>query len=305
MFHSFIDIERFILDSGIRKKIAVCCAHDKAALGAVSLARKNKVAEGILIGKGTEIEEILRSVGDSPDNYEIIDCASNIMASITAAKMLEEGKADAEMKGLLPSAEFLLPLMNPAAGLIGPDGILSQAGAYYYPDQDRLLFVADCAINTYPTLAEKAKILRNTIELAKACGAKKVRAAAISAMEQVNPAIPNSEDAARLAEMDWGEDVFVAGPYALDNALDPESAMHKGIEGEVAGRADILLMPDICAGNIFHKCTHYFGHMPASGIICGASRPIIFNSRSDTDEIKYNSILLASVLSAYQEKKVS
>ena len=299
MFHSFQQIEKYILDAGIRKRIAVVSAHDAAALGALSLARRNRIAEGVLIGKADEIEGILTSMGEHPDHYEIIDCPSNIMASMNAAKLLQEGKVDAEMKGLLPSAEFLLPLMNPAAGLMEPGGILSQAGAYYYPDQDRLLFVADCAMNTYPTLDEKAKILRNTITLAKACGVDPVRAAVISAMEQVNPAIPNSEDAAKLAKMDWGDDVKVAGPYALDNALDLETARHKGIEGEVAGRADILLMPDICAGNIFHKCAHYFGHMPASGIVCGASKPIIFNSRSDTDEIKYNSILLACVLSAY------
>ncbi len=305
MFHSFNDIEKFILDLGVKKKIAVCGAHDSATLSAVTLARKKHVAEGILIGKGNEIEEILRSLGDSPDNYEIIDCSSNIMTSLTAAKLLQEGKADAEMKGLLPSAEFLLPLMNPSSGLMAEGGILSQAGAYYYPDQDRLLFVADCAMNTYPTFEEKIKILKNTITLAKACGVEKVRAAAISAMEQVNPSIPNSEDAAKLAEIDWGDDIVVAGPYALDNAIDLETAKHKGIEGEVAGRADVLLMPDICVGNVFHKCAHYFGHMPASGIVCGASKPIIFNSRSDTDEIKYNSILLANVLSVYQEKENS
>lgn len=293
MFHSFKEIEEFILKTGIKKKIAVCCAHDEAALGAVAKARKNNVADGILIGKADEIKRILESMNENPKDYEIIDSPSNINASMTAVKMLQEGKADVEMKGLLPSAEFLLPIMNPFGGLMEEGGLLSQAGAYYYPEQDRFLFVADCAINMYPTLEEKEKILKNTVNLAKACGIETVKVAVISALEKVNPSIPNSVDADKLAQMDWGEDVVVAGPYALDNAIDSTAAQHKGINGAVAGNADVLLVPDICVGNVFHKCIHYFGHLPSSGIICGASKPIVFNSRSDSDEIKYNSILLA------------
>ena len=295
MFHSFNEIEEYILNTGVKKKIAVCCAHDAAALGAVAAARRNGVAEGVLVGKAKEIEDILRSMGESPADYEIIDAMSNISASMTSVKLLTDGKVDSEMKGLLPSAEFLLPIMNPMGGLMEQDGMLSQAGAYYYPDQDRMLFVADCAINMYPSFDEKVKILKNTVKLAKDCGVERVKVAAISALEKVNPAIPNSVEAQKLSEMDWGEDVVVAGPYALDNAIDEATARHKGIEGEVAGNADVLLMPDICVGNVFHKCAHYFGHMPASGIICGAKKPIVFNSRSDTDEIKYNSILLATL----------
>lgn len=302
MFRNFVEIEEFILSQGI-KKIDVCCAHDEAALGAVAMARKKNVADAVLVGNGEEIERILKSMGENPADYEIVNTLSDISASMTTAKLVQEGKADAEMKGLISSAEFLLPIMNPMGDLVEPDSLISQAGAYVYTEQNRMLFVADCAINLYPTLEEKAKILKNTVSLAKACGIERVRVATISALEKMNPSIPNSVDAAKLAEMDWGDDVIVAGPYALDNALDSEVARHKGIEGEVAGKADVLLMPDICVGNVFHKCSHYFGHIQSTGIICGTKKPIVFNSRSDSDETKYNSILLAIILGMYNDRQ--
>jgi phosphate butyryltransferase len=115
--------------------------------------------------------------------------------------------------------------------------------------------------------------------------------AAVSVIEKQNPDIQSSMDAAALTGMDWGENVIVEGPFALDNALDEEAARHKGIQSQVAGHADVLLMPDMHAGNVFHKCIHFFGHMPfASGTI-GAKTPVIMNSRTDDEDAKYYSIM--------------
>ena len=148
-----------------------------------------------------------------------------------------------------------------------------------------------CAINVAPTLEQKKIIAANLIALAKAFGCETVKVAAVSVIEKQNPDIQSSMDAAALTGMDWGENVIVEGPFALDNALDEEAARHKGIQSQVAGHADVLLMPDMHAGNVFHKCIHFFGHMPfASGTI-GAKTPVIMNSRTDDEDAKYYSIM--------------
>jgi phosphate butyryltransferase len=148
-------------------------------------------------------------------------------------------------------------------------------------------------MNITPSLDDKVKIINNAVKLARLFGFERVRVAALSALEIVNPAVYGSVDAKLLSEMDWGNDVVVAGPLALDNALDSESATRKGIYGEVVGNADILLAPEICSGNILFKGSHFFGNLPSAGVVCGSKSPIVFTSRSDTHEQKYFSILTA------------
>ena len=293
MFRNFVEVEQYILKQGIKKKIVLCGAHDENALEAVVFAKNKGVVEGILIGDEDKIKSILKLMGEKPEDYTIINEPNERDSSEMAVSFVREGRADIEMKGLMPSAEYLLPIMNPFDGLMSGDRIMSEATAFYYPDQNRMMFATDCALNMYPSLEEKVKLVHNAIELAKAFGFEKINVAAISALEKVNPQIPNTKDADELAKMDWGEDIEFAGPFALDNALDEVAARHKGIESNVAGHADVLLMPDLCTGNVFHKCIHYFGHLESAGVMCGTTKPIVFTSRSDSAETKYNSILSA------------
>ncbi len=298
MFKTFGEVEKHILSVGEKKRIALCGAHDEHALGALVEARRKGVVEGILVGDTARIRELLSSMGENVNDYELIDSESDSESSTMTVSLLHEGKADIEMKGNLPSADFLLPIMNPFDGLVGFDGILSECTVFYYPDQDRMMFATDCALTVAPTLEEKAKLISNAVELSRAFGFERVKVAAVSALESVNPKIPSTQDADQLSKMNWGEDVEVAGPFALDNALDAETARNKGIENDVAGNADILLMPDLCVGNVFHKCVHYFGHMQSAGVVCGTSKPVVFTSRSDSMESKYNSILSAILQSS-------
>lgn len=154
------------------------------------------------------------------------------------------------------------------------------------------MFAADCAVNIAPGLQEKVSIVKNTVELAHFFGIKKPKVAVLSAVEKVNDKIPSTVDADALAKMSW-EDCIVEGPFALDNAIDVESAKHKGVTGDVAGHADILLMPDLCAGNIFHKSLHFYAHTATSGALCGTEMPVIMTSRTDSPATKYYSILTA------------
>lgn len=291
MFNNFEEAERFILSQPDKKRIALCCAHDRAALSAVVDARRKGVAEATLVGDEDAIRSLLRDLGESEKDYAIVEAGSDLEASMTAMELVRDGGADIEMKGHIPSADFLLPIMNPFGGLVEEGSLMSETTAFCY--DGRVMFATDCAMTIAPSLEQKESLIRNAVDLARAFGFDEVRVAAISALEKVNPQIPSTEDADALSHMDFGDAVHVTGPFALDNAIDGNCAREKGIDSPVAGKADVLLMPDLCAGNVFHKCLHYLGHVPSAAVVCGTTKPVVFTSRSDTAQTKYYSILAA------------
>ena len=293
MFRNFDEIEKYIKKRKDVKRIALCGAHDEAALSAVVDARREGIIHSTLIGDEAKIRELLKQKGESEEIYEIIDQPREKAAARTSVQLVLEGKADIPMKGGMPSAVYLMPIMDPMNGLMEKGSILSSITVFYYPDYDRLMFLTDPALNITPNLDEKKILIKNAVKLAKIFGFVKVNVAALSALEKVSCDIPGSIEAEQLAEMDWGEDIVVAGPFALDNALDVETANHKGITSEAAGNADVLLVPDICAGNILHKSLHYFAHLPSASAMGGSKSPVVFTSRSDSPESKYYSILIA------------
>lgn len=290
MFKNFQEIEDFLVRENVKKRVVLCGSHDDLALGALVRAKRKGFVSAILIGDEAKTRELLRSMDEPEEDYEILNEKKEMKAARRGIRMVNEGKADLPMKGLMQTASFLMAIQNPMGGLLEEGGILNEFTAFYWPEKDRILITGDCAINTFPTLEEKKVITANLIGLAHAFGCEEVKVAAVSVLEKPNPEIQSSVDAASLAEMEWDHAV-VEGPFALDNALDEEAAKHKGITSPVAGKADVLLMPDIHAGNVFHKCIHFFGHMPfASGTI-GARTPVIMNSRTDDEDAKYYSIM--------------
>lgn len=293
MFRSFGEIEEHVLSSGVKKRVALAGANDAAALSAVVDACRRGVIEGVLVGEGNTVRSLLRGMGEDPDDYSIVEASCDSEASVTAMELVRDGEADIEMKGSLPSADFLLPIMNPLEGLVDFGRLLSETTVFEYPGRERMMFATDCAITIAPNLDQKVKLVENAVELASAFGFGEVNVAAIGALEKVNPQIPNTVDSDELSHMTWPDHVRVAGPFALDNALDSEAAAKKGIDSPVAGRADVLLMPDLTAGNILHKCVHYFGNMASAAVVCGTKRPVVFTSRSDSARTKFNSILSA------------
>lgn len=293
LFSTFEEIEKYVVEQGLAKRIALCGAQDKPALEAVVGAKKKGVVTAVLIGAEDEIRAILAELGESADEYEIINEPDETLSAKLAVKMVKEGKADIPMKGLMQSSSYLRAILDKENGILPQGKVLSECTVFEFPEQKRFVFAGDCAMNITPGISEKAEIIKNCVELARKFGIDKPKVACLSALEKVNPKMQSSVDAAELAAMDWKDECEAEGPFALDNAVDLEAAQHKGITGGVAGRADVLLMANLDMGNVFHKTIHFFAHAKMASALCGTEYPVIFTSRTDSPEGKYNSILVA------------
>jgi phosphate butyryltransferase len=203
------------------------------------------------------------------------------------------------MKGMVSTSLFLRGVLNKEWGL-RKRPLLSHVALYETPSPERLVLFTDVAMNIAPDLSQKVQILENAVDLAHRLGVERPRVAAIAAVETVSSDMPATIDAAILAKMaDRGQikGCVVDGPLALDNALSIEAARHKGITSPVAGAADILLLPDIEAGNVLYKLMGLLGRCPLAAILVGASAPVVLTSRADSDGTKFNSIALAAAVS--------
>lgn len=287
------------------KKVAVSVAQDDAVLEAVKEAKKRGIADAILVGDEAKIREIAASIDMDLTDFEIIDEPDMIQASLTAVKLAHDGKADMYMKGLIDSKNFLKSVLDKEVGL-RTGGALSHVAVFEIPGIDRLLFLTDVAFMTYPTLEDKKNIIMNTLPVAKACGVECPKVAPLAAVEVVNPKMPVTVEADELKKM-WenGEipGCIVDGPLSLDLAIDPEAAKHKGAtDRKIQGDADILLFPDIHAGNLVYKAIVHMVDMKNGCILTGTKVPVILTSRSDTFETKVNSMALAAVVAEEMKK---
>lgn len=296
MFHTFDEIEKYVLDKKIVKKVALCGAHDEPALSAVVDAKRKGIISAVLIGNEPEIKEILASLNESPDDYEIINEPDEQLAAALAIKMVKEGKVDFPMKGLMMTSSYMKAVLNKETGILPEGNVISMCTVFEYPDQNKLMIVTDCAVNITPDIGAKVKIIENSVKVARALGIDMPKVACLSALEKVNPKIASTVDADELSKMPW-KDCVVEGPFALDNAVSEEAAKHKGIESSVGGKADVLLCSCLDMGNVIHKSINYFAHLKMAGTICGANSPVIMTSRTDSPETKYYSILVAILLS--------
>lgn len=285
------------------KIVAVAVAQDEPVLEAVRAAKKNGIANAILVGDKEKIISIASSIGMDAEEFEIIDEKDVKKAALIAVKIVSTGKADMLMKGLLETSTFLRAVLNKEVGLrTGKQ--MSHVAVFEIPSYDRLIFLTDAAFNMYPELKEKIDIINNSVAVAKACGVELPKVAAVCAVEVVNAGMPATLDAALLSKMnDRGQikGCIVDGPLALDIAISEEAARHKKIGGQVAGKADILLMPNIEAGNVMYKCLNYTTKSKSGAILVGTSAPVILTSRADTPETKLNSIALAALVAEYNK----
>lgn len=300
MFRKFSEIEQYVLRKNISKRVALACAHDEDALSAVVNARRKGIITAQLIGDEPRIRELLCELGESLDHYEIINEADEHAAAARAVANVADGAADIPMKGLLHTSAFLRAVLDKSAGFVREGALLSQATVMEFPQQERMLIVDDCAINIAPSVEEKVKMINDCVPLARMLGIERPRVALVSAVEVENPKIQSTVEARIISELPF-EGCVVAGPFGFDNAISQEAARHKGMSGPVAGKADILIMPDLCSGNIMIKALLYFASLKSAGYLCGAARPVIMTSRTDTAENKYNTILLAVLRAASGE----
>lgn len=299
MKKGFDDIIARVNECGM-KKVAVSVAQDEAVLEAVREAKKRGIADAILVGDETKIKEIAASMNMDLSGFEIIHEADPIQASLKAVKLAHEGKADMYMKGLIDTKNFLKSVLDKEVGL-RTGGALSHVCVFEIPEVEQLLFLTDVAFMTYPTLEDKVNIINNTLPVAKACGIECPKVAPLAAVEVVNPKMPVTVEAAELARMNADGEItgcIIDGPLSLDLAIDAEAAKHKGAtDRKIQGDADILLFPDIHAGNLVYKAiVHTVPGVKNGCILTGTKVPVILTSRSDTFETKVNSIALAAVV---------
>ena len=294
------------LSSSSKKVLSVACAEDKAVLEAVQGAHEMGIADAILVGDEAKIRSIAKEINMNLDEFTIINEPDGDQAPLTAVKLVHDGKADMYMKGLLPTKNFLKSVLNKEVGL-RTGKPLSHVAVFEIPGMDRLLFLSDVAFIPYPSLQDKKDIIAYDVDVAKSCGVENPKVAPLAAVEVVNPKMQNTVDADELRKAcENGEikDCVVDGPLSLDIALYPEAAEEKGAQDRpCAGCADVLLFPDIHAGNLVYKTiVHMVPGVKNGCMLVGTAAPVILTSRSDTIETKIYSIALAAFLCEHMRK---
>ncbi|MEG1847052.1 MAG: phosphate butyryltransferase [Lachnospiraceae bacterium] len=288
------------------KTVAVAVAQDEAVLEAVHAAKERHIANAILVGDESKILEIAKGLHMDLSGIEIVNEPDIAAATLKAVELVHNKKADILLKGLVDSKTFLKSVLNKEVGL-RTDKMMSHVCVFEIEGIDRLLFFTDVAFNTYPNLEEKVKIINNTVEIARACGIETPKVAPICAVEVVNPKMPPTVDADELTKMNERGEIkncIVHGPLSMDLAISEAAAKHKGgLTNPVIGNADILLFPNIDAGNITYKLLVQTAKVKNGNMLIGASAPVILTSRSDGFEIKVNSIALASVIAESLKQK--
>lgn len=261
-------------------------------------AKEQNIATAILVGDEAKIREIAASIDMDLTDFEIINEPDTEAAALKAVELVHNGKADILLKGLLETKTFLKSVLNKEVGL-RTGKMLSHVCVFEIEGINRLLFFTDVAFNTYPTLADKVNIINNAVEVAHACGIECPKVAPLCAVETVNPKMQPTVDADNLTKMYEGGDFKgcqIYGPLSMDLAIDPEAAVHKGVTNPVAGHADILLFPNIDAGNITYKILVRTAKVKIGNVLVGTSAPVVLTSRSDDFQTKLNSIALATVI---------
>ncbi len=285
---------------GGRKRIAVAAAQEHSALEAAVDAWKAGLAEPILIGDLAAIEAIGRELGLELAPFEKIEEKDFSKSAAKAVELVREGRADMLMKGLLDTSIILKAALNKESG-INAGRLASHVAVMEAKHYHKLFLVTDAAINIAPDVPAKLDIIANAVQVAKAIGVETPKVALLAAVEKVNfEKMPCTADAAIITQMNRRGQLkgcVVDGPLALDNAVSAESAKIKKIVSEVAGDADILVTPDIEAGNVLYKSLLDLGGAKGAGLVMGAAKPIVLTSRADTAETKLASIALASLAS--------
>ncbi|HUX36909.1 MAG TPA: bifunctional enoyl-CoA hydratase/phosphate acetyltransferase [Rectinemataceae bacterium] len=283
-----------------RRRIVIAAAQEHSVLEAIHEAWKHGLAEPILVGDLAAIDRIAAELGLDLSSFERHEAADFVAAAAKAVEIVRSGGADALMKGALDTSILLKAVLNKEKG-INAGRLTSHVAVMESPHYHKLFIVTDAAINIAPDLDGKMDIIANAVAASRAIGVAHPKVALLAAVEKVNPSkMPCTVDAAILATMNRRgqiRDCIVDGPLALDNAISAESARIKKIDSPVAGDADILVAPDIEAGNILYKSLMDLGGAKGAAVVMGAAKPIVLTSRADPAETKLASIALAALAS--------
>ncbi|HPW17546.1 MAG TPA: bifunctional enoyl-CoA hydratase/phosphate acetyltransferase [Candidatus Aminicenantes bacterium] len=282
------------------KRLAVAVAEDPHTIEAVGRAVREKLVRAVLTGDEKAIRKVASDAKVDPGLLEVIHEPDKAKALALAIGLVREGKADFLMKGLLDSSLYIRGIIDKEKGLLPPGKLLSHVSVIQAPAWKKLIVCGDVAVIPAPDLEAKAAILNYAIAVAHKLEIEKPKAALLSAVEKVNPKMPSTTESAiiaKMAERGQIKGAIVDGPLALDVAFSEESARIKGIVSPVAGDADILVFPGIEAGNIFFKAATYLARAELAAVVVGARCPCVLTSRGDSEDTKFYSIALASLLS--------
>lgn len=277
------------------KKVAVALAEDEEVLLALDQARKENIIEGILVGTKEKIQKLALKNQIDIEKFEIMEEPDGLRTSLKCCELINKGEADLMMKGLVGTANFMKAILDKEKGLT-TGKLLSHVAVFEIPRYDKLLMITDAAINIAPHLMEKAQIIQNAVDVSHSLGIETPLVACIAAVEKVNPdKMPDTVDCAcfsKMAERGQIKGTIVDGPLGFDNAISEKSAKVKGIKSQVAGKADVVLCPNIETGNVIYKTLIEFAGAKCAAIVVGTKVPVILTSRADSHETKFMSIAL-------------
>jgi phosphotransacetylase/acyl dehydratase len=299
VLHRHSNYDRLIARCAGQRRVPCAVAHpcDAAALSGALEAWKQGLILPILVGPTARVRAVAAEAGLDLGELEIVDTPHSHASAARAVELVRDGQAELLMKGSLHTDELMSAVVAREGGL-RTERRISHVFIMDVPTYPEPLFITDAAINIFPDLATKADIIRNAIDLHRGLGLGVPRVALLSAVETVNPKIPSTLDAAALCKMaDRGQIVggILDGPLALDNAISPAAARIKGIVSEVAGRAQVLVVPDLEAGNMLAKNLSFLSSADAAGIVLGARVPIILTSRADNERARLASCAVAAL----------
>jgi len=282
--------------SAKRKRVVVAAAHDEHTLEAVFEAKKKGIIDFLLVGNSKKICEICIQLDFDIDESLIIEASDDAQAAFQAVEIIRQGKGDFLMKGKMQTETLLKAVVDKQTG-IRTDSIMSHVAILEVPAYHKIIAVTDGGMLTYPTLDQKKLIVINALNMFRLLGYEKPKVAVLAAVETVNEKMPETVDANELKKLslagDFGHCV-VDGPLSFDLIMSQESVKIKGFDSPVACDADILIAPNIHAGNILSKCMILTGGAKMAGCIVGAKVPIVLTSRGATSEEKYLSLVLSA-----------
>ncbi len=285
--------------------IGVAAAHDPEVLKAVARAQQEGMVRATLVGDWPAIEAFVAQTGVDLSDVPILHEPDPVAASERVVRLAREGAVAAVVKGQVKTAEILSVALNRHIGIRGR-GLLSHVALFELPNLNRLVYLSDSGVLVYPDVYQKLEIINNAVAVAHMFGLKEPRVAILAASETVHPKIPASIDAlalSKMSEQGWVEGAIVDGPLGLELAISPQAARLAESQSPIAGLADILIVPNVEAGNIVAKGLLYFARARMAGLVVGAQVPIVINSRADTAETRYLSLAMAAVLASRQKNQ--
>ena len=287
------------------KKLVLAASEDAHSLNAVVRAAEQDIIRLVLVGDKEKTAGMAEILELDISKFEFIEASSPVEAVTKSVKIVHDGKADILMKGKVGTSDMLRSILSKDYGL-RTGKLLSHFAYFEVETYHKLIGVTDVAMNIAPSLTEKISILNNSVKILNSLGIEKPKVAVLGAVEKVNTEMGATLDAALLSKMNQRDQTLnciVDGPLAFDNAISVESARHKEIKSDVAGDTDLLLMPDIEVGNVLYKSLVFFARAKVASMIVGASAPIVLTSRSDSEQAKFDSILLAAVVAKNLTKR--